>query len=173
MTLQHHSEGPVEKTERVIELLRKFDTATLVTRTPGGPLHGRPMAIASVENDGTVWFVTDETSQKMAEIAADARVLVSLQSSDRFLTANGEVTIVKSQQKVRELWKESYKLWFDNENDPTIVLLRFTPEDAEYWDTSGIRGLKYAFRAAKAFLTGDKDKAKKETDPEVHGKVSS
>jgi hypothetical protein len=49
------------------------------------------------------------------------------------------------------------------------VLLRFSPIDAEYWDTSGARGLKYAFHAAKAYLSGDT--AKKEEDPEIHGKV--
>ena len=172
MTLLHHPEDSApDAVEHVRELLRDFDTATLVTHSPDGRLRGRPMTIASVENDGTLWFVTDRTSQKAAEIETDARVLVALQSSKRFLTANGEIALVDNQQKRHELWKDSYKLWFEDENDPDIVLLRFSPTDAEYWDMAGARGLKYAFRAAKAYLSGET--AKKEEEPEVHGKVGS
>ena len=173
MTLIHHPEDSSrDAVEHVLELLRDFDTATLVTHTPESRLHGRPMAIASVENDGTLWFVTDRTSQKTAELEADSRVLVTMQSSRRFLTANGEVAIVENREKVQELWKDTYKLWFDDENDPDIVLLRFSPTDAEYWDTSGARGLKYAFKAAKAYLTGDSAK-KEEDDSDIHGKVGN
>lgn len=171
MTLLHHPQDSApEAVEHVLEMLREFETATLVTRTPEGRLHGRPMAVAQVENDGTLWFITDETSQKLAEVEHDSRVLVSFQSSRRFLTANCDVSIVKNEHKVRELWKEAYKLWFDDEQDPNIVLLKLVPVDAEYWDTSGARGLKYLFRAAKAYLSGDP--IKKEVDPDVHGKVS-
>ena len=171
MSLLHHPEDSApDAVEHVLELLRDFDTATLVTRAPDDRLHGRPMALASVEKDGTVWFVTDRTSQKAAEIAEDPRALIVLQSSRRFLTANGATVLVKNQQKLHELWKDTYKLWFEDENDPNIVLLKFTPVDAEYWDTSGARGLKYAFRAAKAYLSGET--AKKEEDPEIHGKVN-
>jgi general stress protein 26 len=170
MSLLHHPEDSApEAVERVLEILRDFDTATLVTHTPEGRLHGRPMAIGAVDADGTLWFITDQTSQKAAEIRSDARALVTLQNSRRFVTANGDLTLVKNQQKVRELWKETDKLWFDNENDPDIVLLRFAPIDAEYWDTSGVRGVKFVFKAAKAFLTGEK--AKQENDAELHGKV--
>jgi general stress protein 26 len=169
MTLQQAQSSSPQAIEHVRELLGDFDTATLVTRARDGRLHGRPMAIASVEDNGTLWFVTDRTSEKAAEVGADEAALVTLQSSRRFLTANGAATLVDNRAKVQELWKESFKLWFDDENDPDIVLLRFSPSDAEYWDTSGARGVKYAFRAAKAYLSGTP--AKKEEDPDVHGKV--
>jgi len=170
MTLLHHPEDSApDAVEHVRELLGEFDTATLVTRALDGRLHGRPMAIASVENDGTLWFVTDRTSEKTAEVDADASALVTLQSSRRFLSANGAIALVENRDKVQELWKETYKLWFDDENDPDIVLLKFSPSDVEYWDTSGTRGIKYAFRTARAFLSGEP--AKKEEDPDVHGKV--
>jgi len=171
MTLLHHPEdsGP-EAVERVLELFREFDSAMLVTHTSDGGMHGRPMSLAEVEPDGTIWFMTDQTSHKAAEIQADARALVVFQSSKRFVVANGGIALVNNREKIRELWKAADKLWFHDENDPNIVLLRFSPVDAEYWDTSGLRGLKYAFKAAKAYVTGQE--AKKELEPEVHGKVN-
>jgi general stress protein 26 len=172
MSLLHHpGDTAPDAVERVIELLHEFDTATLVTHKKDGRLHGRPMAIAQIESDGTLWFVSDETSQKTAEIENDSRVLIVLQGSKRFVMANGEVLVVKNHEKLRELWTESHRLWFQDQNDPNIVLLRFSPTDAEYWDTSGVRGLKYVFRAAKAYLSGET--TKKEQDPELHGKVGS
>ncbi len=170
--LVHHPEdtGP-DAVEHVLELLHGFDTAMLVTHTTDGALHARPMAVAEVENAGTVWFVTDVTSPKMADIGTEPSVLLAFQDSRRYLTVSGDATVVRSPEKIRELWKDTFKLWFEGPDDPRLVLLKVTPRDAEFWDTSGMRGLKFAVRAAKAYLTGET--AKKEEDPEVHGRIGS
>jgi general stress protein 26 len=172
MALVHHPDDSApDALEHVLELLKAFETAMLVTHTPEGALHARPMAVAEVEGGGTVWFVTDVTSPKIADIGTEPAVLLAFQDSRRYLSVAGVASVVRSPEKVRELWKESFKLWFDGPDDPRLVLLKVVPRDAEYWDTSGIRGLKFAFKAAKAYLTGDS--AKKEEDPEVHGRIGS
>jgi general stress protein 26 len=172
MTLVHHStDSAPGALDHVLELLHDFATAMLVTHTPDGSLHARPMAVAEVEASGTVWFATDVTSPKIADIGTEPAVLLAFQDSRRYLAVTGTASVVRSPERVRELWKESFKLWFDGPDDPRLVLLKVTPRDAEYWDTSGIRGLKFAFKAAKAYLTGGT--AKKEEDPEVHGRVRS
>jgi general stress protein 26 len=172
MTLAHPSDdsGP-EAVEHVLELLHEFDTAMLVTQTPEGKPHARPMAVADIENGGTLWFVTDVMSPKIGDVETQPGVLLAFQDSRRYLSVNGEATVVRSPEKVREVWKESFKLWFDGPDDPRLVLLKVTPHDAEYWDTSGIRGLKFAFKVAKAYLTGEP--AKTEDDPQVHGRIGS
>jgi general stress protein 26 len=154
-----------------LELLHEFDTATLITRArASGELHGRPMAIADVAQDGTLWFITNVDSTKVLEVRDDSRALVSLQSPRRFVTMNGHLDLVADPAKVDELWKEQYRLWFDGRSDPEVVLLRFTPFDAEYWDNSGAHGVKHAFEAAKAYLKGQKLDGH-EHDPEAHAKV--
>ncbi len=154
----------------LFELLREFDTATVITRTRTGELHGRPMAVAEVADDGTLWFITGVDSTKVLEIRDDSRAMISLQSSRRFVTINGHFELVADRAKVAALWKEPYRVYFDGQGDPEIVLLRFTPFDAEYWDNAGARGIKHAFEAAKAYLKGQKIDPT-EYDPEAHARL--
>lgn len=157
--------------QHFFELLHEFDTATLITRArTTGELHGRPMAVADVEEDGTLWFITKVDSTKVLEVRDDSRALVSLQSSKQYVTINGHLELVADRAKVAQIWKETYRVWFDGESDPEIVLLRFTPFDAEYWDNAGAHGIKQAFAAAKAYLQGQK-LGMSDTDPEAHAKV--
>jgi general stress protein 26 len=166
------SAGTAPQSERhFFELLHEFDTATLITRARAtGELHGRPMAIADVDEDGTLWFITGVDSTKVLETRDDSRALVSLQSSRQFVTMNGHLELVADRDKVNEIWKEPYRVWFDGQNDPEIVLLRFTPFDGEYWDNSGAHGIKHAFEAAKAYLQGQKVNPS-DDEPEAHAKV--
>jgi general stress protein 26 len=141
---------------RFREILSKFDTAMLVTRRQGLEFHGRPMAVAQVEADGKLWFVTSIDAPKLVELAADSQALVCMQGGSKFVTINGRVDVVRDPKKIDEMWRESFRVWFDGKNDPKLVLLRLTPFEGEYWDQSGIRGLKYAFRAAKALIKDQK-----------------
>ncbi len=165
------SAGPAPRPEsHFFELLHEFDTATVITRARTGELHGRPMHVAEVGDDGTLWFVTNVDSTKVLEVRDDSRAMVSLQNSKQFVTMNGHFELVADRAKVEALWKEPYRIYFDGKSDPEIVLLRFTPFDAEYWDNAGARGVKHAFEAAKAYLKGQKiDPA--EYDPEAHARL--
>lgn len=151
-----------------LELLKSFKTATLVTRDVGGQ-HGRPMSIGHVEDDGAVWFLTDIQSAKVAELAQDARGLVSLSESDRYVVMTGEVQIVRDPAKAKDLWKEPFRVWFKGPDDPSLALLRFEPSEGEYWNNAGAQGIKQAFRAAKAYIQGEQ--LKDTDDPGVHGRV--
>jgi len=156
--------------QHLFELLHEFDTATVITRGRTGELHGRPMAVAAVDADGTLWFITNVDSTKVLEIRGDSRAMLALQNSRQFVTMNGHFELVSDRAKVEELWKEPYRVWFDGQNDPELVLLRFTPFDAEYWDNGGAHGVKHALEAAKAYLKGQKvDPA--EHDPEAHARL--
>lgn len=162
-----------ETVAHLVSLLRDFAAATLVTRSRGGSLHGRPMAIARVEDNVTLWFITSVASAKADEVAEDARAMVTLQSSSRFICINGNAELVFDPEQIRALWKDEYRVWYDSERDPDIVLVRFSSFDAEYWDNSGMQGLKYVFQAARAYVTGQKleDKPELLQDAESHAKL--
>ena len=167
------SSKSAETVQHLVSLLREFDAATLVTRTRSGSLHGRPMSIAQVEDNVTIWFMTSVASAKVDEVAEDARAMVTLQSPTRFVCLTGNAELVFDPLQIRALWKDEYRVWYQDDSDPDIVLVRFTSFDAEYWDKSGLQSLKYAFQAARAYVTGQKldEKPELKNDPESHAKV--
>lgn len=158
-----------ESTRHYFEVIENFDTAMLVTRPSDGSLHGRPLSIAGKDPDGTLWFVTSAQSPKVAEIEADPRALVTMQSSNRFVTLKGTAEVMKDRSKVEELWSAAQRIWFEGKDDPDIALVRFVPSDAEYWDNAGAQGIRFAVAAAKAVIQGKPltDRG----DPKAHGKV--
>jgi general stress protein 26 len=147
---QQRTEGSSDDTKRFFELVRSFDNAILVTHTPEGEDHARPMAVADVTGDGDVWFVTRERSPKTAEVSRDSRVLVVAQGRRKFLTLSGRAEVKHDPERVRELWSDEWRTWFEGEDDPEIVLLCVHGENGEYWDDDHTNGLKLDASAAKS-----------------------
>ncbi len=156
--------------EKLVDLLKDFDAAMLVTRGSGGQLRSRPMAVAAVEGGGTLWFVTERHSGKVEEIAHDDHVNVVMQSSRKFVSISGTATPVEDREKVSQLWNETWKVWFPGgKDDPTLVLLKVQGDTGEYWDSSGLSGVKYLLEAGKAYLSGTRPDV--DGDPRNHAKV--
>lgn len=157
--------------DKLRDLLKDFDAAMLVTRTPDGQLRSRPMAVAGLDDDGTLWFLTQDDSGKIDEIHGDHHVNVAMQSAMKFVSISGKASLVKDTRKVEELWNESWKVWFPGgKSDPHLVLLKVHGETGEYWDNSGSSGIKYLIEAGKAYLSGTRPDV--DGDPKIHGKVA-
>ncbi len=152
------------------DLLEDFDVAMLATRTAEGQLRARPMVLAEVEPDGTLWFLTDRRSAKIEELKRDYQVGVTLQSSSRFVSISGTAAPVEDRQRVARIWKAEWQAWFPGgKDDPNLVLLRVDGHAGEYWDNSGTAGVKYLVEVGKALLTGTRPDV--DRDPKVHAKV--
>ncbi|MDB4985449.1 MAG: ral stress protein 26 [Myxococcaceae bacterium] len=156
--------------QNFLELLKKFDTAMLVTQTgAGGAPHARPMAVADTSEDGSVWFITGADSPKIDEIRADHEVVAAFSEGRRYLSVSGRAEISRDRARIAQVWKESFEVWFHGKDDPNIVLLRLDPSEAEYWDNSGSQGIKYALKFAAAYVSGEKLRGT--DDVNTHGKV--
>ena len=148
----HVSES--EKREHVRKLIAGFDTAMLVTRTLDGAMRARPLSIADKAGDGTMYFSTAIESGKVHELEQDSRVAVVLQGSGKYVSLTGEAHIQRDRALIQQLWSESWRVWFpDGPDDPSLTLLVFEPQEADYWDAAGGTGLKYFFEMAKAYVT--------------------
>jgi len=154
--------------ERVIEIARSINTGMLVTDSTDG-FRSRPMSVAEVTDDGELWFLTSLSSPKIEELTQNPHVLVVLSASGKFLSLTGTASLERDPVKVRSLWSEAYRVWFKDERDPDLVLLRVEPSWAEYWDQSGWNGLKYAARAVKAYVKGEQ--LRDSDDVQTHAKV--
>ena len=144
-----------DKRQRLRELVRRFDTAMLVTRTGDGGMRARPLAIADSGDDGALYFSTAIESPKVQELEADPHVNVVMQDGRRFVSLSGVARIVRDRGLIDRLWSASWKIWFpEGRDDPSLCLLRVESVEAAYWDLTGAAGIKYVFRMAKAYLTG-------------------
>jgi general stress protein 26 len=157
-----------EHRARVKEILEDARFVMMLTRTGTGELHARPMSIARVSQEGTVYFSTSSDSVKVEEIEADPRVDLVFQSRTQYCHATGTAVCSHDRALIDELWQADWKVWYSGKDDPKILILAVTLTSAEYWDQSGSRGLSFLYRAAKAMVTGKE----METRPEDHGKVS-
>lgn len=155
-------------TKEFHDLVCTFETAVLVSGG-GEHVHSRPMAIAQVEENCDLWFIAREASEKVQEIRSDEFVNVICQDGwKRCIVISGRASIVRDRAKVDEIWKKSYRIWFPaGPDDPSIVLIRVAGARGEYWDSSGIKGLVYAYEAVKALATGTTPVEKQE----LHGIV--
>lgn len=142
--------------EHFLSLLKKFDTAMLVTHTGMVDIHARPMVIARVEDDGLLWFITGADNDMVHEIELDSHVHLIAQNGDSaFLALTGRAVLIGDREKIADLWRESFRVWFPGgQDDPSIELIAVRPERGEFWDSTGVNRCKYLWEAAKAYVTG-------------------
>jgi general stress protein 26 len=148
--------SPTEQREHFLSLLKKFHTAMLITITGGQQCHMRPMAIARVEDDGHLWFITAGDTAKVHEIEKGSHVHLTAQDGDSaFLALSGRATLMADREKIAELWQEPFRVWFPGgKDDPDIELISVRPDRGEYWDNTGLNRCKYLWESAKAYATG-------------------
>jgi general stress protein 26 len=156
--------------QNFLEILRKFDRAMLITHAPTTGFHARPMAIADTDDDGGVWFISGADTAKVDELQRDSQVQAIMQSSSKWLSIVGHADVVRDRARIHALWKEAFRVWFSGKDDPNIVLLHVRPSEAEYWDSSGLKGLKFALQVAAAYVTG-KEPQRGVEDVDQHAKV--
>lgn len=153
----------------VRELLADFHTGMLVTHAGDGRFHARPMALADRDTDGGVWFVTNAGSPKVTEARADGRAMLTMQSQSKWVTLGGRLEVVNDRSKVDELWNPAFDLWFPKgKDDPSLTLMHLVTDEAEYWDQSGLKGVRYALSAAKAYIKRERPRVR---DNEQHAAV--
>jgi len=166
----HPTATPDAQREHFISLLKKFDTAMLLTINGNHGFHARPMAITRVEDDGLLWFFANANSAKIHELQHDSRAFLTAQNGDSaFLSLEGRANLLADREKIADLWSEPLRLWFPGgKDDPSIELIAVRPERGEFWDNTGLNRCKYLWEAALAYVAGSTPKIE---EGEQHGKV--
>lgn len=159
-----------QSTTKLMDLMKSFRTALLLTIGDNGAIRARPMAVLQVEDGGSVWFMTNAKSLKVEEIEKNPRVSVALQRENATVSLMGHATVSRDKAKIDELWNVHAQAFFPKgKDDPEILLVKVIGHEAEYWDTEGLQGIKYMFEVAKALVTGNKPEMK--DDKDQHGQV--
>lgn len=145
-----------EQVAKVADLAKGIRIGMLTTVDADGHFISRPMAQQEVEFDGDLWFFAERDSRKVAQIAANPHVGVTLTSNDTWLSLDGEAEIVEDKAKAKELWNTWVEAWMPQGPDnPNVVLIKVTSHSAEYWDTPGGR-IASVISFVKSKVTGER-----------------
>jgi general stress protein 26 len=158
--------------KHVHEVLESFGTVLLGTyeHTGSAPaLRARPMSIAKLEDDCSMWFITEVSTDKVEEAELVSTAHVFGQEKTRFLSMRGWVDVSQDRAKLKELWNPWAQVWFSGPDDPKAALMLFTPDEAEIWDSKGVKGLAFLFKAARGLLGGKPPKGEDDTQ---HARVA-
>jgi general stress protein 26 len=147
--------------------VKEVRTAMLTTYNAEKGFSSRPMGTADIDEEGNIWFFTNEYSPKASEISVENTV--SLTYSDpkdhTYLSIVAEASFIDDRAKMKELWNPFVKAFFpEGLDDPKLILLKVKPTDAEYWDSNS-SSMVVLFNMFKAVVTGN------QYDEGKHGKI--
>jgi general stress protein 26 len=149
-----------EAIDKLKSIVKDVNVAMMCTTQRNGRMHSRPMGTAAIDDDGSIWFFTNEDSEKVEEIEKESGICLcySKPTDNTYACVMGHGQAIDDQQKMEELWNPMLKAWFPKGlDDPQITLIKVNPYHAEYWDDSDSRMVVF-FKIAKAALTGDEYK---------------
>ena len=146
-----------EALEKLRELVKEIDFCMLTTIDENGDPHSRPMSSnGDIDPDGDLWFFTSLSSHKVTEIENLPKVNLSFADPEnqRYISITGVAQLVRDRQKIEELWRPEFKIWFPKgKDDPEIALLRISLQKGEYWDNPSST-IGFALSFVSSLVTG-------------------
>ena len=151
--------------DKFYSLIDEIKIAMMTTRRPDGHLESRAMANQKRASGADLWFVTDEASGKLQDIAYDPHVTLAYYntSSYEWVSASGIATVSRDRRKIRELYEPDWRAWFGAEgdprhgtvDDPRIVLIGVDIHAAVFLEVNTPKPA-VVFELAKGWLTGER-----------------
>lgn len=146
--------------EKLSEMAKDIQFCMFCTIGYNGTISSRPMTTNEVDEEGDIWFFTNKLSEVSIESDQknDVCLAYACPSKNDYLSVTGIASIVLDKEKIKELWKNAYKVWFpEGVDDPELALIKVTPVKAEYWDSSANK-MVVLFSMVKAAITGTRYK---------------
>ena len=131
---------PENGVDRVWALIDKINIAMVVTHDGhGDELRSRPMAASPLREENVIYFLTDAGSGKVAEVKENTNVCLAFADTkaQNFVSVTGQAELSNDRALIKKFWTAADKIFWKDENDPSIRLLRVQPEKAEYWEGAG------------------------------------
>jgi general stress protein 26 len=123
-------------------LVQGFDRAMLVTRY-GDAMRSRPTTIANTGDRTRLWLLSGIVGDRLDDLSRDRNVNVVMQDGLRFCSVTGTARIARPTGE-ESIWNDRQRAWLAHgERRASLVLVEVVPQYAEYWDRSGVRGLRF------------------------------
>ncbi|GEQ86889.1 hypothetical protein ULMS_23970 [Patiriisocius marinistellae] len=143
--------------DKIKQIAEAVDFAMMVTNLGEKPLNAVPMSTKKVEEDGSIWFLSNANSEHNKNIAANSETQLFYNGNKnmKFLSVYGNAGIFRDKDIIKELYSSTDDAWFEGVNDPKITAIKFAPKEAAYWDSKS-NALVSLFKMGKAAVTGEK-----------------
>ncbi len=154
--------------EKLKEKIEDIEICMFSTVEPDGRILSRPMSTRKMDPDGTLWFFTNELSEKVDELEMYENVNLAYANVNKqsYVSISGSAEIVKDRMVIDKLWSPILKAWFPRGlEDPNLALIKVIPHSAEYWNASSSK-MEQMLNVAKAIMKG------KQYETGEHGQIN-
>jgi general stress protein 26 len=140
-------------TELLQALVQGFDRAMLVSRCGSG-LRSRPTTVANTSDSNRLWLMSGIVGDPLEELREDPNVNVVMQDGVRFCSVTGTARVARPSGD-ESIWTERQRAWLtQGPRRSSLMLIEVVPQYAEYWDRSGLRGLRFERPHSASMHTG-------------------
>ena len=147
------SEQSTEERTQLAVLIEPIPVALLTLDYEERGLLGRPMAPLEMAADGSIWFLVDQRAIENENLS-NANLGFIDHGKSTYVSISGYCELLFDRDHITRLWTEFARPWFPEGDDSAyIALLKFTPENAEYWDAPHSRTVRL-FAMAASIVTG-------------------
>lgn len=149
-----------EAIEKFRELVNDVTICMFTTLDENHELTSRPMFTSSVDDEGNVWFFTNEFSEKINEVSKDnlVHLIYSHPVKNIYVDVKGTCSLIIDKKKMEELWDPTLKNWFsEGLEDSKICLVKVATETAHFWNHSASK-MGLLFQMIRSITKGDQYK---------------
>ena len=144
--MKTHAQSTAALTQ-LSKLIEEIPVAMFTNPEPDGTLVSRPMSPLEMDVNGAIWFFTDVNSSKLEKLR---HVNLSFADAARssYVSLAGRAEVSRDRAHIEQLWTPFMKPWFpEGPDSPNLVLLKFVPDSAEYWDAPHSKMVRMAAMA--------------------------
>lgn len=146
-----------EHKQKIWNLIKDIKTGMLTT-LHGGELRSRPMVLVQDEYDGTLWFYTDLTSEKVLEVERDHDVCLTFADPDSqtYVSLTGIGRATNDKTLINKYWNSFVAAWFPEGKDAANVgMLEIKIQKGEHWNSDSSKMMK-SVKTLTAKVKGEK-----------------
>lgn len=121
--------------KKLKQLVKDIKIAMMITDLGQKPLAAIPMFTKKIQDDGTIWFLSQHNSEHVKNIKAskEVQLIYSDPSDMKFLSIFGQAEIVKDKELLEDLYNPKIDAWFTGPDDPNLTAIKFKSTEAHYW----------------------------------------
>ncbi|MBA2780286.1 pyridoxamine 5'-phosphate oxidase family protein [Billgrantia kenyensis] len=124
-----------EHKQKIWQLIKDIKVGMLVTLDDDVP-HARPMHLVQEEYDGTLWFFTRRSAEKVAEAAGGHDVCLTFSDQEHgvYVSLTGKASLTDDRELIEKYWNPFVAAWFpQGKHDPDVALLEVHVQMGEHW----------------------------------------